>query len=175
MVTGEQVKAAVMASGITLININSCSICKEWIAYVVNNGNLYFDPSCRCSIAFAADPRTWGSAADLINMQTNETARTRILAGFGMTPDGQSKIPIIPDKVSTTIYYEPPKLTSLEAYNNEKWVVHNKEHTYPKPNGIACPSCEKELSDADSMTLTSYPPQRNIICTSCGFSGYRMA
>lgn len=46
----------------------------------------------------------------------------------------------------------------------------------PHPNGIACPSCKKELWDSRPMvTLTSDPPQKNVHCPDCGYIGYRIA
>jgi len=46
----------------------------------------------------------------------------------------------------------------------------------PRPNGIACPKCGKELLDSNhSMTLTSNPPQKNVHCAACGYAGYRVA
>ena len=44
----------------------------------------------------------------------------------------------------------------------------------PQLNGIACPECGAELYDSNPMvTLTSIPPQLNIHCSKCGYSGYR--
>lgn len=46
----------------------------------------------------------------------------------------------------------------------------------PHANGIACPGCGKELWDSSpSMLLTSNPPQKNVHCPACGYSGYRLA
>lgn len=33
--------------------------------------------------------------------------------------------------------------------------------------GVACDSCGHEMEFADNMTLTSCPPQRNVICPAC--------
>ncbi len=86
MVTGEQVRAAVMAAGLTYIPHHDCGCCGEWVAYTVHDGDLYFNPACGCAWG-PAEPRTWDSAADWINMQTNEAARAQIMAKFGMTPN----------------------------------------------------------------------------------------
>lgn len=46
----------------------------------------------------------------------------------------------------------------------------------PRPNGIACPKCGAEMNDtAPMITLTSYPPQKNVGCPQCDYSGYRIA
>lgn len=45
-----------------------------------------------------------------------------------------------------------------------------------KRNGIACPQCGAEMLDSSSMTmLMSFPPQKNVHCAACGYSGYRVA
>lgn len=86
MVTGEQVRAAVMAAGLTYIPHHDCGCCGEWVAYTVHDGDLYFNPACGCSWS-PAEPRTWDSAADWINMQSNEDVRAELMAKFGMTPN----------------------------------------------------------------------------------------
>lgn len=46
----------------------------------------------------------------------------------------------------------------------------------PRPNGIACPNCAKELMDSNpACVLTSNPPQKNTHCPACGYRGYRFA
>lgn len=88
MVTGEQVRDAVAAAGLTYIPHHDCGCCGEWVAYTVQDGALYFNPACGCSWS-PAEPRAWDSAADWINMQSNEGARAQIMAKFGMTPNVQ--------------------------------------------------------------------------------------
>lgn len=83
MVTGEQVRAAAMSAGLTYIPHHECSLCGQFVAYTVHDGSLYFNPACGCSWS-PAEPRTWGSAADWINMQTNEDTRAQIMEKFGM-------------------------------------------------------------------------------------------
>jgi len=67
------------------------------------------------------------------------------------------------------------KLKSLEESNSQ-----NREFFYklndnsPVPNGIACPKCGEELFDSTpNIVLTSYPPQHNVNCPKCGYTGYR--
>lgn len=67
-------------------------------------------------------------------------------------------------------------LISLEEHNAmireccHDWVMNE-----PRPNGISCPRCEKELFDsAPNMVLASNPPQKNVHCR-CGYRGYRLA
>ena len=57
---------------------------------------------------------------------------------------------------------------------------HNKgiqDYSIPKVeyNGIACPKCGEELYDSRNVILTSYPPQRNVACSKCDYTGYRLA
>lgn len=46
----------------------------------------------------------------------------------------------------------------------------------PRPNGIACDKCGHELMDScPNVMLASNPPQLNVHCPKCGFTGYRFA
>ena len=87
IVTADQVKAAAVKAGVTLVPHHPCGACEEWVFYLVADGNLYFDPTCGCS-SFHADPepRSWRDAADWINMQDNEKVRRDLLRAFGF-PD----------------------------------------------------------------------------------------
>ena len=45
----------------------------------------------------------------------------------------------------------------------------------PRPNGIACPECGKELVDSSpNLILTSNPPQTSTACPECGYTGRRV-
>ena len=75
---------------------------------------------------------------------------------------------------------KPKKLRSLEEFNAERWDSHNamQEMMKPHANGIACPApgCTGELWDSrPSITLTSYPAQKDVHCPTCGYRGYRIA
>lgn len=65
-------------------------------------------------------------------------------------------------------------LKSLEEYNEIMRRAYKETMEYPRPNGIACPKCGKELMDSDLMILISMPPQKNTHCPECGFKGYRV-
>lgn len=69
MVTDQQVKAACLAAGIEYVEHHSCSICGYMTAYVVVDGDLYFDPGCDCGHRAPYQPRNWQDAADHINRQ----------------------------------------------------------------------------------------------------------
>lgn len=67
-------------------------------------------------------------------------------------------------------------LKPLKEFNAERSAFYFKSKPVPAGNGIACPNCGKELVDsAPNITLTSYPPQKNVACPACGYSGYRIA
>jgi len=66
-------------------------------------------------------------------------------------------------------------MKSLEEFNKDQ-----RERTRilndPCANGIGCPECGKELWDSNpDVMLTSYPPQKNVHCPECGYTGYRIA
>ena len=67
------------------------------------------------------------------------------------------------------------KLKSLEESNAEsRRLAFKISDNSPRPNGIACPNCGEELMDTNPMsTLTSNPPQKNVHCPKCEYSGYR--
>ena len=87
MVTGQQVKEAVKAAGLTWIPHHDCGCCGATVGYTVHGEDLYFAPGCDCSWT-PEEPRTWDSAADWINMQ-NEEWRAKLMAKFGMTPNAE--------------------------------------------------------------------------------------
>jgi len=69
------------------------------------------------------------------------------------------------------------ELKSLEEHNlkDSNWNTHIYDSS-PILNGIACPNCKKELMDSNPIiTNLSYPPRKNINCTSCDYVGYRIA
>ena len=38
--------------------------------------------------------------------------------------------------------------------------------------GISCDRCGNELEENAEVILTSYPPQKAVRCSQCGFTGY---
>lgn len=69
------------------------------------------------------------------------------------------------------------ELKSLEEHNSKdsNWNRHIYDRS-PRPNGIACPNCGKELMDTNPIyTLLSIPSKKNINCPSCDYVGYRIA
>ena len=69
------------------------------------------------------------------------------------------------------------KLKNLAEHNAQasstQWAMMGNS---PRLNGIACPNCGAELYDSNPMViLTSMPAQKNMHCSECGYSGYRIA
>lgn len=63
------------------------------------------------------------------------------------------------------------KLKSLKDHNSNKYDDIMLKRSKRIGNGIACPMCEKELSDNGSI-LRSDPKQYEVECK-CGFQGLR--
>lgn len=73
---------------------------------------------------------------------------------------------------------EKPKLKTL-AQHNAEMNARNTEETKArkdgKPNGIACPLCKEELRDTfPGLILASIPPQMDVHCPACGWTGHRI-
>lgn len=82
-VTGEQVKDAMIAANITHVDHHDCGGCGEMVFYSREGEHLFFNPGCGCSWS-PAEPRSWQSAADWINMQSNAEWRSKLRAAFGL-------------------------------------------------------------------------------------------
>lgn len=90
MVTGEQVKAAVLAAKLRKIPHHECSICGVMVFYKIRGEQLFFDSGCGCSEG-SFELRTWDEAAQFINMQDDEKVRAEIMASFGMQIKQEAK------------------------------------------------------------------------------------
>lgn len=67
------------------------------------------------------------------------------------------------------------KLKTLKEYNQDKLFDYSST-VDPSLNGIECPICGEELRDSRPMvSLTSWPPKKEVNCNSCGYTGYRIA
>jgi hypothetical protein len=65
---------------------------------------------------------------------------------------------------------EVRKLVSLDEHNAEAAEAY-RQLGQPCLNGIACPSCGKELYDSSpAITWPTAPPSKSIHC-SCGYKG----
>lgn len=68
-------------------------------------------------------------------------------------------------------------MKTLNEHNSERRSSHmSMNSNEPRPNGIACPECGKELLDSNPYsTLASWPPQKDVKCSECDYTGYRVA
>lgn len=83
-VTGDQVKAAVLAAGLQTIDLRSCGLCGTMLFYSVRGDQIFYNPACDCT----PEPRTWDDPAQTINMQTRSgphgDAGARMALRFGI-------------------------------------------------------------------------------------------
>lgn len=78
------------------------------------------------------------------------------------------------DKEKGVVMAEEKILKSLEDFNSDQGKRYTQEVS--TKNGIACPKCGSELIDTNPSTvLASCPPQKNISCEDCDYTGYRIA
>lgn len=83
-ITGEQVKEAMIAANITYVPHHECGGCGCMVSYQREGEQLIFDPRCGCTSLGYVEPRSWQSAADWINMQSNPDAKQNIAKRFGV-------------------------------------------------------------------------------------------
>lgn len=74
-----------------------------------------------------------------------------------------------------------PKVLTLAEHNAKRgrpeFAAPLVKPKFPRPNGLKCDICEKELSDVDGKLINEpgKPAQLKVICKSCGFEGFRFA
>ena len=70
-------------------------------------------------------------------------------------------------------------METLDEYNKRQRAAHaemESAKTRQQMNGIACPKCGAEMHDSDPFSvLASYPPQKDVACGACGYTGCRVA
>lgn len=91
-VTGEEVKAAVLASGDTFIKLRECSMCRSRIGYHVRDGEAGLDTNCQCVPYTVPIQRvTWDQVADNVNMQDQDVHKRAMAAKFHIDLDQPPK------------------------------------------------------------------------------------
>ena len=91
MITGHQLFNSVVNKGIKYIPHHNCSLCNCMVGYVVvDEIDLYFDATCDCVAVSDINYKTWDSAAEWVNMQTDETHRKELLKRFGIGTEGDA-------------------------------------------------------------------------------------
>jgi hypothetical protein len=84
-VTGEEIKAAMIANDITVVPHHACSICDYMTQYVRVGEILYFDAGCDCVKTHGSlQESEWDDPAEWVNMQTVEETALRLAASFGL-------------------------------------------------------------------------------------------
>lgn len=82
-VTAEEVRQAVLNSGVSSIMIRECSICRSPIGFVINGGKLYRDSDCDCTWGRSFPTIcSWSDLAYGINIQTADEAKRETAAKF---------------------------------------------------------------------------------------------
>ena len=64
-------------------------------------------------------------------------------------------------------------LKTIEEHN--AWKRALIEEKQKRRSGIACPTCNEELSFEDDLFLMSNPPKRRVNCMSCGYRDFVLA
>lgn len=82
-VTGEKVKAAMIAHGINTVDHHPCAICEYMTRYIRRGDMLYFDAGCYCTNGNNLWGRSWEEAAEWINEQ-DPTDAPALAAKFGI-------------------------------------------------------------------------------------------
>jgi len=70
-VTGEEVREAVLNSGIDYIESHDCGICREYVGYRIIEKCLFWDGSCGCCRT-GPQLRDWSTLSDWVNMQDGQ-------------------------------------------------------------------------------------------------------
>jgi len=65
-------------------------------------------------------------------------------------------------------------MKTLDENNKQTKDMFILNQTYPKNNGISCLKCNSELQDTNGNILLSNPPQYNVNCSKCDYTGYRL-
>jgi len=84
MITGTQVKEGMENANISEVEHHRCGLCNYKTRYVRKGEELYFDSGCDCTHRYNLEPRSWDSAADWINMQSNTEIKTKLAQMFGL-------------------------------------------------------------------------------------------
>jgi hypothetical protein len=84
VVTGEQVRVAMIANKINYVDHHECGGCGAMVYYSREGDQLYFNPQCDCGGYSSPEPREWEDAAGWINMQSNTEIKNKLAKRFGV-------------------------------------------------------------------------------------------
>jgi len=66
-------------------------------------------------------------------------------------------------------------MESLNIYNNRMYAQYAKKKKGVVLAGVLCPQCQTELEETKpGVILSSLPPKKEVVCSSCGFRGYKI-
>lgn len=86
-VTGDEVKAAMIAAGVVRVDRQMCANCNHPLFYSRDGEQLYYNSGCSQTGGDHGDPHlfSWQDAADWINFTKDPVAKAEIAAKFGFT------------------------------------------------------------------------------------------
>lgn len=102
----------------------------------------------------------------VLSLEENETGNNKHDDVVG--PDGKSL-----QYYRNLSPYNTGVMKTLNEYNKDRRAEIKTAEQIPQKAGVLC-ECGAELVYSDNCVLTSMPPQRNVHCPSCGFSGYKV-
>ena len=84
-VTAEEVQKSMVDNNISEVKHHDCCICGVWVKYIVVDGDLLFDATCKCLNRPDLNPSSWEEAANYLNMQSFPEVKKEIAQRFGIT------------------------------------------------------------------------------------------
>lgn len=83
-ITSEQVRDAMLSSGVEIVDHQECGHCGEKTFYSRMNDRLFFNAGCGCGWR-SPEPRSWEDAAHWINLQSNDVCQQDLMERFGFS------------------------------------------------------------------------------------------
>jgi len=127
-VTAEEVRQAVLDSGVSRIDSHDCSICHSMVGFNISDGRIFWDSNCGCTV-HSSEPelRSWDSIAENVNMQTNEENKRRVAKRFFVDIDQPAPevrpVEVEPDSFYDKVVEEVTALLSDIQYDGD--IDHN--------------------------------------------------
>jgi hypothetical protein len=85
MITAEEVKTAMLATGKRFFPVRSCSLCGVDIGYILGeDGSVAFQTSCGCVSYYHSHPSSFQDVADFLNRNLHRSSYERLCRGFGV-------------------------------------------------------------------------------------------
>jgi len=75
----------------------------------------------------------------------------------------------MPTATTDGLHEKNSNLKSIDEHENRMQEIYSPSGKIGV--GIACPQCGNELhDDSGGLVLTTYPPQKRVACSGCGYS-----